>query len=154
MTSRHTSLRLLARSLLALSLVLYISFLGRPIAVLASDTGASSPEPDGGAVDTETRPASPREATFKPINLSDQNFPLLSQSFPNISIAVTSSKRTDQGADKLLEETRLTVLQGINVTELYLYKGDFNLNNSLLVFQVKLVRPKGEERPRASESAQ
>lgn len=47
----------------------------------------------------------------------------------------------------MIEETRNTILQGVNVTELYLRKGGFNLNNTLLVFQVKLLMAKNDDTP-------
>ena len=43
---------------------------------------------------------------------------------------------------KVIEEIRSTLLESLNTSELYERKGGFNLNNSLLVFQVKLAMPK------------
>lgn len=126
-------------------LVICFLLLGRPIDVLAAEAGAAPQESEGGGTNPDGRSGDRPETIFKPINLSDQNFPLLSQYFPNITLAEPSTKKMDVGADKLVEETKHAVLQGINVTELYLYRGDFNLNNSLLVFQVKLIQPKVEE---------
>lgn len=37
------------------------------------------------------------------------------------------------------------MLQGVNTTELFLRQGGFNLNNTLLAFQVKLFMPKADD---------
>ena len=67
-----------------------------------------------GNVTTEEQPEQMPDAIvtkFNPINLSDQNIPLLSQTFKNITLEEFNfQKLHDNGTYKVIEETRNTLL--------------------------------------------
>lgn len=99
---------------MGLTVILFVCFylLCSPVQAVAQDRAPEQKEDAaGGGADTRSpSPGRPRTA-FSPINLSDQNFPLLSQSFQNISLDEYTTKHlADNGAGRVVEETKRTVL--------------------------------------------